>query len=99
MGRRVRKSRADPTFLPANHSCRASSLTSSATRCPATSQGDDVQEPHLNIIKDRLGNYFVEVAQGAERITITPPLWSTSEATEALRRIASVTGLRTGRIV
>ena len=99
MGRRVRKSRADPTFLPANHSCRASSLTSSATRCPATSQGDDVQEPHLNIIQDRLGNYFVEVAQGAERITITPPLWSTSEATEALRRIASVTGLRTGRIV
>ena len=99
MGRRVRKSRADPTFLPANHSCRASSLTSSATRCPATSQGDDVQEPHLNIIKDRLGNYFVEVAQGAERIIITPPLWSTSEATEALRRIASVTGLRTGRTV
>ena len=99
MGRRVRKSRADPTFTPANHSCRASSLTSSATRCPATSQGNDVQEPHLNIIQDRLGNYFVEVAQGAERITITPPLWSTSEATEALRRIASVTGLRTGRTV
>ena len=99
MGRRVRKSRADPTFTPANHSSWASSLTSSATRCPATSQGNDVQEPHLNIIKDRLGNYFVEVAQGAERITITPPLWSTSEATEALRRIASVTGLRTGRTV
>lgn len=58
-----------------------------------------MQEPHLNIIKDRLGNYFVEVAQGAERIIITPPLWSTSEATEALRRIASVTGLRTGRTV
>ena len=98
MGRRVWKSRADPTFTPANHNCRASSLTSSATRCPAISQGDDVQEPHLNIIKDRLGNYFVEVAQGAERITITPPLWSSTEASEALRRIASATGLRTGRI-
>jgi hypothetical protein len=57
-----------------------------------------MQEAHLNIIKDRLGNYFVEVAQGAERITITPPLWSSTEASEALRRIASATGLRTGRI-
>lgn len=58
-----------------------------------------VQEAHLNIIKDSLGNYFVEVAQGADRITLTPPLWSTTEASEALRRIASVTGLRTGRTV
>ena len=58
-----------------------------------------MQEPHLNIIKDALGNYFVEVAQGADRITLTPPLWSTTEAGEALRRIASVTGLRTGRTV
>jgi len=58
-----------------------------------------VQEAHLNIIKDTLGNYFVEVAQGADRITLTPPLWSTVEASEALRRIASVTGLRTGRTV
>lgn len=57
-----------------------------------------MQEPHLNIIKDKFGNYFVEVAQGAERITITPPLWSSTEAGEALRRIASATGLRTGRI-
>jgi hypothetical protein len=57
-----------------------------------------MQEAHLNIIKDRLGNYFVEVAQGAERITITPPLWSSTDASEALRRIASATGLRTGRI-
>lgn len=58
-----------------------------------------MQEAHLNIIKDTLGNYFVEVAQGADRITLTPPLWSTVEASEALRRIASVTGLRTGRTV
>lgn len=57
-----------------------------------------MQEPHLNIIKDKIGNYFVEVAQGAERITLTPPLWSSTEASEALRRIASATGLRTGRI-
>lgn len=55
-----------------------------------------MQEAHLNIIKDSLGNYFVEVAQGADRITLTPPLWSTMDASEALRRIASVTGLRTG---
>lgn len=58
-----------------------------------------MQEAHLNIIKDSLGNYFVEVAQGAERITLTPPLWNEIEASEALRRIASVTGLRTGRTV
>ena len=57
-----------------------------------------MQEAHLNIIKDKIGNYFVEVAQGADRITITPPLWSSTEAGEALRRIASATGLRTGRI-
>lgn len=56
-----------------------------------------MQEAHLNIIKDKLGNYYVEVAQGADRITLTPPLWSTTEAGEALRRIASVTGLRTGQ--
>jgi hypothetical protein len=56
-----------------------------------------MQEAHLNIIKDSLGNYFVEVAQGADRITLTPALWNIAEAGEALRRIASVTGLRTGR--
>lgn len=58
-----------------------------------------MQEPHLNIIKDNIGNYFVEVAQGAERITLTPPLWSTTEATDALKRISAATGLRTGRTV
>lgn len=58
-----------------------------------------MQEAHLNIIKDSLGNYFVEVAQGADRITLTPALWNTVEAGEALRRIASVTGLRTGRTI
>lgn len=58
-----------------------------------------MEPAHLNIIKDRLGNFFVEVAQGADRIVLTPPLWSTTEATEALRRIASATGLQTGRTV
>ena len=54
-----------------------------------------MQEAHLNIIKDSLGNYYVEVAQGADRITLTPPLWSTTEAIEALKRIRSSTGLNT----
>lgn len=58
-----------------------------------------MQPAHLNIIKDKLGNYFVEVAQGADRITLTPPLWSTSEAAEALRRIQSATGLQTGQVL
>lgn len=58
-----------------------------------------MQAAHLNIIKDQLGNYFVEVAQGADRITLTPQLWSTNEASEALRRIASATGLPAGRSV
>jgi hypothetical protein len=56
-----------------------------------------VEPAHLNVIRDNLGNYFVEVAQGADRITLTPPLWSTNEASEALRRIASATGLLIGR--
>jgi hypothetical protein len=54
-----------------------------------------MQEAHLNIIKDALGNYFVEVAQGADRITLTPPLWSVTEANDALMRIRSATGLNT----
>jgi hypothetical protein len=58
-----------------------------------------VEPAHLNVIRDNLGNYFVEVAQGADRITLTPPLWSTNEASEALRRIASATGLLIGRTV
>jgi len=58
-----------------------------------------MQEAHLNIIKDKLGNYYVEVAQGADRITLTPGLWNIVEAGEALRRIASVTGLRTGNTI
>ena len=56
-----------------------------------------MEPAHLNVIRDNLGNYFVEVAQGADRITLTPPLWSTNEASEALRRIASATGLLIGR--
>ena len=54
-----------------------------------------MEEPHLNIVKDSIGNFFVEVAQGSDRIIITPPLWSTTEATEALKRIRSATGLNT----
>jgi hypothetical protein len=61
------------------------------------SEGPSVEPAHLNVIRDNLGNYFVEVAQGADRITLTPPLWSTNEASEALRRIASATGLLIGR--
>jgi hypothetical protein len=59
------------------------------------SERPDVQEPHLNIVKDSIGNFFVEVAQGADRIIITPPLWSTNDAIEALKRIRSATGLNT----
>lgn len=58
-----------------------------------------MEAAHLNIIKDNIGNYFVEVAQGADRITLTPPLWSTTEAAEALQRIKAATGLQTGRTV
>jgi len=58
-----------------------------------------VETPHLNIVKDSLGNFFVEVAQGADRIILTPPLWNLSEASDARKRIAAVTGLRDGRSV
>ena len=58
-----------------------------------------VEPAHLNVIRDSFGNFVVEVAQGADRITLTPPLWSTTEAGEALRRIASATGLIVGRTV
>ena len=65
---------------------------------PCTPTKDSPVEPaHLNVIRDSFGNFFVEVAQGADRITLTPPLWSTTEAGEALRRIASATGLLIGR--
>lgn len=65
---------------------------------PCTHQQGHLVEPaHLNVIRDSFGNFFVEVAQGADRITLTPPLWSTTEAGEALRRIASATGLLIGR--
>jgi hypothetical protein len=59
------------------------------------SERPSVETPHLNIVRDSIGNFFVEVAQGADRIILTPPLWSTNEASEALRRIASATGLNT----
>jgi hypothetical protein len=53
-----------------------------------------VETPHLNIVKDSIGNFFVEVAQGADRIILTPPLWNLTEASDARKRIADVTGLR-----
>lgn len=52
---------------------------------------------HLNVIRDHLGNYYVEAAQGADRITLTPPLWNLAEASEALARIRAATGLPIGR--
>lgn len=52
---------------------------------------------HLNIITDALGNYYIEVCQGADRITITPPLWNLTEASEALQRIRAATLLPIGR--
>jgi hypothetical protein len=51
------------------------------------------------IVKDSIGNFFVEVAQGADRIILTPPLWNLTEASDARKRIAAVTGLRDGRSV
>jgi len=63
------------------------------------SEGPSVEEPHLNIVKDSIGNFFVEVAKGADRIIITPPLWNLTEASDARKRIAAVTGLRDGRTV
>ena len=52
---------------------------------------------HLNIIRDHLGAYYVEVVQGADRITITPPLWNLTEASDALQRIRAATLLPVGR--
>ena len=52
---------------------------------------------HLNVIRDQHGNFYIEVAQGADRITITPPLWNLTEAAEALTRIRAATGLPAGR--
>ena len=54
------------------------------------------QTPHLNIIHDRKGNYYVEVAHGADRITLTPALLP-SDAQLALTRIQAATGLPVGR--
>jgi hypothetical protein len=83
-------------FLPDDQKRRASSHTLGLDALHPK-QGHLVEPAHLNVIRDNLGNFFVEVAQGADRITLTPPLWSTIEATEALRRIASATGLLVGR--
>ena len=62
-------------------------------------QGPSVEERHLNIVRDSIGNFFVEVAQGAVRIILTPPLWNLTEASDARKRIAAATGLRDGRSV
>jgi hypothetical protein len=56
------------------------------------------QTPHLNIIHDPRGNYYVEVTQGADRITLTPALLP-SDAQLALSRIQAATGLPIGRSV
>jgi hypothetical protein len=63
------------------------------------SERPSVETPHLNIVRDSFGNFFVEVAQGADRIILTPPLWNLTEASDARKRIAAVTGLRDGRSV
>ena len=55
------------------------------------------QSAHLNIIRDRSGNYFVEVACGADRIDLTPPMDSIADAQRALSMIRAATGLPAGR--
>ena len=58
-----------------------------------------MEAAHLNIIRDNLGNYYVEVAQGADRIPMTPPLWNLQEAHEAIRRINAASGCPIGRLL
>lgn len=48
---------------------------------------------HLNTYRDAAGYYFIEVVQGADRITITPPMASNIEAGQALKQIRAATGL------
>lgn len=57
------------------------------------------QKPHLNVIRDAGGYYYIEVAQGADRITLTPPMASSIEADQAMRLIRSATQLPIGRTV
>lgn len=57
------------------------------------------QEPHLNIIRDAGGYYYVEVAQGADRITLTPMMASRNDADRALIMIRAATQLPVGRNV
>ena len=54
---------------------------------------------HLNIVADSTGRYYVEVVQGADRIAITPPLDTASDATRILQGVQSWTQLPIGRIV
>lgn len=56
------------------------------------------QAAHLNIVRDRTGHYYVEVAQGADRIPITPPIPSATDATRILQGVQSWTQLPVGRI-
>lgn len=50
---------------------------------------------HLNTYRDAGGYYYIEVVQGADRITITPPMASQVEAAQAMRNIRAATGMGT----
>lgn len=54
---------------------------------------------HLVIIKDSLGNYYVAVQLGADRILMTPPLWSQSEAQQVRQNIFAESQCPPGELV
>lgn len=56
-----------------------------------------MEAAHLNIIQDNLGNYYVQVAKGAERIELTGPIWNLSEAQESRRKILANSDCVMGR--
>lgn len=57
------------------------------------------QPAHLNIYRDARNSYFVEIAQGADRITITPALPDLADAMRILQGVQSWTQLTVGRVV
>jgi len=56
-----------------------------------------VPGPHLSTYRDAGGYYYIEVVQGADRITLTPPMASAAEAAQAMQMIRAATQLPTGR--
>lgn len=57
-----------------------------------------MERPHLNLMRQADGRYFIEVAQGADRIAITPLLDNAADATRILQGVQSWTQLPIGRI-